>query len=742
MKSLFKFISFCFLFFLSIQNVFGYKIYEDKSSTQLAIEYLEKNNVIQGWNNDKKFYIALATSYADLNNSKNKNFIKLRTLKSFEASLVAKTEIISFIKTEISAKDNTKTQVNENNENSYGTKINASVIKSFASMPLAGALQIAHFESIISNRYEVTSIFMWSKKHEKRVNSLLNNENFKLKPNDSTLKEYLSRTDWSSVIGSRKFIDEKGNFYIFGVGVTDLKNKKAIFLSKSKKKSEEIAKKEIGIALKGGVAIQRFSKEILKETDDGNSVKYETSSNFSEKLYQGLDSLNLRNASRHLGLELKHPLTGQDMYVSVFSVSSGRADNVTSVEEEQKKNIQKVNSSSTKVITLIVDVEGVGRTFKEAIKDGLLQAISQVNGTQISSETKSMINTFESSQNDSDQSLGTESFQEKIKQKTNGVIQKWNIISKTKSDNGSFNKVNLKVYISKLKLSDDLKKMRLVITTPKINPLIKQNKKTYKFGQNFYNEFSNLITKSQKFAVLDRNNSNEINKELEKIKFGNVPTDELAKLGNTVTADYIVVSKINNLTSRVNKEKLLGETVKINSVKADLLINIINVPTSQIIYSDRFKLEQVNSNTEKLASIISKRLSRKVIDTFYPAKLISINNKEITVDQGRDFFDKNTKYKIIMLGKRIVDETTGTISGRVEKEIGLSNYISGSVRQSKLKIYKLNTNSSNLKADGSIIIRPIFAKLPSIDQVLKNRIKNIKNKNTNLKKKIQKDKDW
>ena len=30
-------------------------------------------------------------------------------------------------------------------------------------------------------------------------------------------------------------------------------------------------------------------------------------------------------------------------------------------------------------------------------------------------------------------------------------------------------------------LPDDLKKMRLVITTPKINPLIKQNKKTYKY---------------------------------------------------------------------------------------------------------------------------------------------------------------------------------------------------------------------------------------------------------------------
>ena len=77
-----------------------------------------------------------------------------------------------------------------------------------------------------------------------------------------------------------------------------------------------------------------------------------------------------------------------------------------------------------------------------------------------------------------------------------------------------------------------------------------------------------------------------------------------------------------------------------------------------------------------------------------------------------------------------------------KKEIGLSNYISGSAKQSKLKIYKLNTNSSNLKADGSIIIRPIFTKLPSIDQVLKNKIKKIKNKNKKLKKKLEKDKDW
>ena len=122
MKLLYNLITFCFLFFLSTQNVFSYQIYENKSSTKLAIEFLKNNNVIQGWNNDKSFYIALATSYADLTNSKNKNFIKLRTLKSFEASLIAKSEIISFIKTKIS-EDKSKTEVNENNENSFAQKL-------------------------------------------------------------------------------------------------------------------------------------------------------------------------------------------------------------------------------------------------------------------------------------------------------------------------------------------------------------------------------------------------------------------------------------------------------------------------------------------------------------------------------------------------------------------------------------------------------------------------------------------
>ena len=72
-------------------------------------------------------------------------------------------------------------------------------------------------------------------------------------------------------------------------------------------------------------------------------------------------------------------------------------------------------------------------------------------------------------------------------------------------------------------------------------------------------------------------------------------------------------------------------------------------------------LSQSGGSLTKFSKIISNRLSRKIIDTFFPTKLIAFNNKQITVDQGRSFFDKKSKYNIIKLGARIIDQTTKRI---------------------------------------------------------------------------------
>ena len=186
----------------------------------------------------------------------------------------------------------------------------------------------------------------------------------------------------------------------------------------------------------------------------------------------------------------------------------------------------------------------------------------------------------------------------------------------------------------------------------------------------------------------------------------------------------------------------MGETIKSKELGVDLSINIIDIATSQIIFSDRMMLSQGGGNLSNFAKTISNRLSRKITDTFFPAKLIAVENNKIIVDQGNSFFNKKSKYNIIKLGSRILDQTTNEFSSRVENVIGKASFSNGTNKQSTLNIDKLTKDKNLLKIDGSIIIRPVFQLLPSASDIAKAKIKKIKAKNKKMIKKIDKDKDW
>ena len=63
-----------------------------------------------------------------------------------------------------------------------------------------------------------------------------------------------------------------------------------------------------------------------------------------------------------------------------------------------------------------------------------------------------------------------------------------------------------------------------------------------------------MLVKSNRFALLDRKNSKEIDKEINFIKGSNVRTEELAKLGNKVGADYIIVTTLQNINNKTIKQ--------------------------------------------------------------------------------------------------------------------------------------------------------------------------------------------
>ena len=72
-------------------------VIEDKTASQLADDFLLNAGVSIGWNDDKDFFIAKASAYSAMKDTNISNFLDIRAIKTFEANITAKSEIISFI---------------------------------------------------------------------------------------------------------------------------------------------------------------------------------------------------------------------------------------------------------------------------------------------------------------------------------------------------------------------------------------------------------------------------------------------------------------------------------------------------------------------------------------------------------------------------------------------------------------------------------------------------------------------
>jgi hypothetical protein len=866
---------------------------ENKTASELAQDFLLNAGVSEGWNDDKGFFISIGISvFEEADPSTNPNFLNIRAMKSFEANISAKGDIISYIRTTMSAEDlitipssglstefdekkynlelklqskirkykkaaiNYDKTLSNNFNNIDGISIsavmagplsqfisklnikidtsgkkkaealknaekelldleteigslkkmakelqgqvsqeNTSSVKTLSSMTLVGAYQVAHFESHVDGQYEIAIIKMWSPDQEQRSLALLKGVPIKLEPGNMSVKDYIKSTNWASAIGGRKFIDDKGEFFLFGIGATPIKGKSSAQMRTAKGRAELFAQKELALALKGDVTLSREARDKLQEiSKEDGTTENQVASSFAETISQKLEELQIQGASKRYSDIVTHPLTNQKMYVAVYSLSVSSTLNARAMEasqysasvniinENQKskgtklglnKSIENTkngksstkankqaktelasssstnntkptgeNNSRSKLTVVSVSITGVGFNSKDAIKDGLTQAISQVNGLQLSSETSSSMASFETVKDGDETFASSSSFQEKVKQSTKGVIQSWKIISLGKSQSGKMFEANLDVNVSKLQLSSELKRMRFVVSPVKISNEIKDKSSANSFKNSFNSNLRSMLVKSNRFALLDRNNSKEINKEINFIKGANVRTEELAKLGNKVGADYVIISSLENINKKTIRTKLMGEKISTKQIEIDLTVNIIDIATSQIIFSDSMSLSQGGGSLSNFSKIVSKRLARKITDTFFPAKLVAFNDNKLTVDQGRSFFNKKTIYNIIKLGPRIIDQTTNQFSGRVENIIGKASFIEGSSKQSILKMINLENKKFSLDSKGGTIIRPIFKKLPTASDIAKEKIKKIKTKNKKMMKKIDKDKDW
>ena len=358
-----------------------------------------------------------------------------------------------------------------------------------------------------------------------------------------------------------------------------------------------------------------------------------------------------------------------------------------------------------KIEIISVETEGIGISKKSAIDSALVDAVSQVNGAEIASDTRRKLLEVATDEN----LKSNETLNQEVISKTSGIIKSWKILSE--SIEGENHLVKLSVKISKLKKSAQSDRIRFAVVPFRANDSLKINSTVSKLEETITSQLENFLTQTRRFALIDRSFLKEQTKELNLIASGasaSMSTEEISRLGNRLGTDYLIVGRIEKANSILSKKKSkVSDTIKKNLVSsAKVTIRIIDVATSQIKFADTYE-KNINSSIERLAEELAFEIGEIVLTSIYPIRILNASSSQVVLGQGGKTLNNGDIFKVYQLGKELIDPYTKESLGREEIEVAVIQINNVKPKTSDAKILEsLIDLSQSFANDDSFIIRP------------------------------------
>ena len=275
---------------------------------------------------------------------------------------------------------------------------NVSSVETFSKMNVVGLVPIASFESWDGEQYATTIISIWTVKEEERTRALYSGQEVVYEPGASSVKDFINSTDWSTAQGVRKFFDDKGNFWLLSIGSSPIKGKSSKATRTARGQAQLSAQKQIAFVLFSEASSKRSARDKLQEVTTGNvgETENQSVSSFAETISQKVEDLDIQGMSQLKGKKYTHPISGQQMYVSIYGISSKAVRQAQLMEVSQARVTQDMireNQRSKGVKAgfdkAIDDAKKDKSSFQKGFKEGQTKAKSQSNNQKKSSSSSS-----------------------------------------------------------------------------------------------------------------------------------------------------------------------------------------------------------------------------------------------------------------------------------------------------------------------------------------------------------------
>lgn len=350
-----------------------------------------------------------------------------------------------------------------------------------------------------------------------------------------------------------------------------------------------------------------------------------------------------------------------------------------------------VSPAATEIVT--VEAEGAGVDREEAVFAALTAALGSVAGIEIVSEQTRGASSRELVVRSESGSQGKIVFDrnssQSIRSATEGFIDSYRIISST--DRGSQIVVRLAADIATFatpgSASQDTRRRLAVYPT--------QSSGTYRFlgervsggeaGRLLTQKLVEAMTGTRRFAVLERERTRAIERELDFLLDPSTARGEATRIGQAVGADYLLTTQINdmNVTAEREVSRLTSEVQTKWSGAMTVEVRIISLATRQIMWADTESLQgpaisrlagadaASSVGISAALGIIADRITAKAVDAIYPMRLVSTSpDGQVVINQGSNRLAPGDELAVYRLGRHLKDPYSGESLGREETFVG------------------------------------------------------------------------
>lgn len=435
--------------------------------------------------------------------------------------------------------------------------------------------------------------------------------------------------------------------------------------------------------------------------------------------------------------------------------------------------------SQGKIIFKEVVVTGIGQSQEEALSNALAEAISSVNGKNVQTQTiikvmggeaipkqsknenlnpnvefigRTLENISRITKGVPEKELEkkpiekkpeyTQSYIKKLVDETKGGVKSYQILEKKKNEQGWI-VLQVKAEVAAFELPPEASRVRIAVFPFKV---FNADGDKEKLLRSINQEINNYFVQTRKFAVLDRSYIEDVAKEKSKILDGSAPAIEMAKIGNEISADFIIVGSIEDFKTEKTTTKILtDDSTKIVRESAIININyrVVDVTTKQISNSDSIKIKMsikggVNEAISEISSRAAKDLGEEVLFSIYPVLVEKVDGPDLYFGQGGKQFKNGDVYEIFEKGEKIYDSYTKQPLGNVESPRGKVKVVSVTNNFTKARSDEKSINFGADFTPGKYIVRPIKIDPKAAEEVIfKENKEKIETQRKERKKKLE-----